>query len=1511
MVLEQGGRADKGGNQYENRYLAKQLLLLIEEKLNSIQVEPLGEEGTCVEFITTTLDGIHRHYQCKASNGGSDHWNASDLERHGVFKKVKSQYMQSSNAEFCFVSPLSYKGLDDLCTRAKANHSAEDFLACQVSNDMLRKAFSDCEQYLQLSSKKEAELRQIVDILSRCNFVQFPFSLDYVDDIELHLSHLFAGNASAARIVLENIINDKNWWGKEISTHDILSFMEKEGFHLRDYGRDETTWSKIQAINQTYWSSCTPINNTVVPRDAVETAMCHLMNQRSVVLHGNAGTGKSFCVELIAKELEASSIPYLRVKLDQYTPQNTSEQFGASLGLPDSPVRCLQRIAADKPCVLILDQLDALRWTTAHSPTALAVCKKLIQEAKLANSLNKAKCAILFVVRSFDYKNDNGIRNLFEEENGGTKQWESVEIKGFSNEEVATLVGDGYATLSKKLKDLLKNPATLFVWFKLDASHCTHSITSAHQLIDMWWHQILDHYATIGKTDKLDQFVQKIVQDMSSASIFALPRKPYAGQNALVQFLISAGILTNNETRISFVHQSFLDYFIVNDSLLKVVAGTSVLNFVGNTDQQTPNLRYRYFVLLQELIDFDESYFLSQSKEILASEHVRFYYKCVVFDVVGQQGEPSQGLLEFAHLYWNDPVWHDYVRQIIYSGSPNYIRSLSELDWFSDEGIWLLRSINETDPGYVVNTLAPLSCQDKDKDGKIISCLCFDAGDDSDEMYQLRMDLLRKNPEFLLNIWTSYYDLFQSGSERALDYISLILDHHDNESLSHVHFPETKAIKAFISLQYQAIVDHIAPKLIKITQGLAQGAHSNYYSKEYTQWIDDPYERGAFRRILCITRDAVKKLAEIHPEYFIKTLLVDGISTSLIGNELLLTALEALPVSYADTVMDWLSAEFPTHLFNYTGCPENNLVTAKRIINKFSSVCTSDSFVRFEKSALKWNDPPARMVSILKHRQEFNREKVWHPVYWPYWGFMQKELLPELDQNRLSAAARELLAVLNRNDWINAPHYTTGPSIGMAKTVVSPVSSYADKLSDKTWLKIIKTPKEKMKPHRSKETETVYIEATHATFSSAMGSAAKIQPVRFARLSLRFPDNCETCYLSAVLSALCQSSSDTQVDTDLELLCAVIRKYAQHPDNYIQARMAEIVQKHAPEGWPEDILNMIEQIALQPVSDADRRYALGSENEPSAHNLYTGIYNSAQGSAIRAITSLLFSHKELLDRFKQTVVTLISSDEPFIWVAMTDCIAAYYNTQRSFCISCFKQLLNTDARVLIANEAREILARDFCNDRPFYRERLGTASKSKAKDLAERAVSFSCALAIYNSDDVLSRNIREASYTGKQAMKICQQAAKCYEHEAHRDASKDIILYMANKYDVEHLSFEADFLQGDIDLSKDKDFWISLINSRSGKHLVYSLSKYLCSTEFSVAGFAEIILGAAKQTANIQKGNHCYVNLNELVRCVVHLYDEGKDDPKTRTISLDAWDELFKNNISDIRMLTTLLDGFS
>ena len=51
MTQEIGGRADKGGNTYENSILASLLIDLMLEQIISVEVEPLGNDSLGVEFI--------------------------------------------------------------------------------------------------------------------------------------------------------------------------------------------------------------------------------------------------------------------------------------------------------------------------------------------------------------------------------------------------------------------------------------------------------------------------------------------------------------------------------------------------------------------------------------------------------------------------------------------------------------------------------------------------------------------------------------------------------------------------------------------------------------------------------------------------------------------------------------------------------------------------------------------------------------------------------------------------------------------------------------------------------------------------------------------------------------------------------------------------------------------------------------------------------------------------------------------------------------------------------------------------------------------------------------------------------------------------------------------------------------------------------------------------------------------------------------------------------------------
>lgn len=1510
MALEVGGRADKGGNQYENHFLGKQLLLLAEEKLRTVEVEPLGDEGRGTEYIVVKPDDTQIYYQCKAANAAKSSWSITDLAGHRVFENAKAHILKSPKNEFHFISPLSYKDLDDLCTRARRNHSAEDFIKYQVTNDPLRNVLKACEAQFGLSRSNPTELEQLVYILSRCYFEQVIYTQETIQDAENLVGWYFCGDAKTARMLLENYVNDQGKYGMELSPHDIISFMEQRGHGLRDYGKDESVWQRIQILNETHWEAYSPINGMLLPRVAADAAIQHLLSGTSLVLHGKAGSGKSGCVEIVSNYLRDNNILFLRLKLDKCIPRNTSTQYGQDLGLPDSPVRCLQKTAGGQECVLILDQLDVLRWTSTHSPTAFAVCKELISEVQVANKDHGAKISIMFVTRSFDLKSDARIKELFSSNKEKIDTWDKIEVDLLSDVEVAEVVGPCYGSLAKKVKEILRNPASLYVWMQLDDARHGQVITSAHQMLHEWWMQILEHcdLKSVNRLD-VDGFVQGVAKQMTERGVFSLPRKAFAAQEPMVKVLVSEGLLVDNASKVIFMHQTYLDYFVVNSYLNQVIEGKSVIDIIGDRNNQTPNLRYRFLVLLQELCEYDDTLFINQCEEVLASDNIRHYYKCTVFDAVAQQSEPSEGLCKFVEGFWGDSVWHEYIRQVVYLGNYSYIKHLigsGKIDCLSDEGVCLLRSINEKEPDFVSELLRPRCFADEETDKRIFGCLCFDVDDDSDSMYQLRLELMKRHPTLVADTWTNYYDLFKRESPRIIDYMLQILESSKVVALSGVHFPDRKELINYAKNNFQIIADTIVPELCQVTAGMASTADELWYKDEYTRWNEKDHNDGVLRRVVQIAKLAICEFAEQNPEQMVSAILREQYAEALIGNELILAGIEKLPVRFADAAIEWIMDSFPKHMFDYTGSRADYLAITKRILQRFTPHCSSEHFNQLEQRILKWSEPSARMIATFKHRVE--ESKTW-PVYYAYWGFMQKELLPVLDQDRLSVVAKELVAVLNRNKWVRTPHYSHPVSGGPAKCVVSPISKYTEKISDKTWLSIIRTPPEKMNGHHWMETEDAYIEATHMEFASSLGSQARKQPKRFAALALQFPEDCYSGYISEVLWAQ-RNCEETAEYAGVDILSKLILKYAGIGNEGILGNIADVVQSRAKETWNEDVLGIIQRIALLPVTERTTRYS-SNKSEKSAHTLYNEIYNTAQGRAICAITSLLFANPERFVFFKETISTLAKSPEPFILLALADCSVACYNAEMDFAVALFKELVSKDIRVLIANNVWEIIGRDYENAPVFYREQMIKAICSVYADLGEHIAHMLCAVAVFYEDLDARKYLLESHFTDKQANGICTQAVSCFKREEYREIGKKIILRMVLEHDLEFFSLSTEFFKENVVIERDKEFLLQLIGANSKTRMLITMLKFLCETDENIIDFAEVIYAVIKQSAMMADERSIRIGVDEMVRCVAHLYDVGKGDPAIKTICLDTWDELFKNNLRDIQSLATMLDNFN
>ena len=133
MAFEPGGIADKLGNRYEGRWVAKQLLRLLNEEIRSVTVEAIGNDERGVDLWIQKNNGIRQAQQCKARNGSRESWSIRDLGSRGVLSYLQFQLDRDSTIEFGFVSGIGAILLHDICDSTRnSNQNPEDFFNYQI-----------------------------------------------------------------------------------------------------------------------------------------------------------------------------------------------------------------------------------------------------------------------------------------------------------------------------------------------------------------------------------------------------------------------------------------------------------------------------------------------------------------------------------------------------------------------------------------------------------------------------------------------------------------------------------------------------------------------------------------------------------------------------------------------------------------------------------------------------------------------------------------------------------------------------------------------------------------------------------------------------------------------------------------------------------------------------------------------------------------------------------------------------------------------------------------------------------------------------------------------------------------------------------------------------------------------------------------------------------------------------------------------------------------------------------
>lgn len=384
MAFEAGGRADKFGNRYETRWLVKQFLRLIKGEVATVVLEPIGEEEEGVDIRIKNLDNSLEFHQCKGRNASKEYWTLSDLNSKNIFTNAKKHLEANSNLNFYFVSAVSARTLGDLADRARnSNDNPLDYYNFQIkkSGAETNKAFEGVMKYFGLNVDNEDDLNVGFFYLKRLFMILYPDDINQKDELLDTIKQLYIGDPESIYSLIINYPLEKDMLGKEINTHMLDSYIvSNKNIEHRLLHKDPRILPTIEKLNNEFDSSFIAINDSIMTRKETESCFEEILKGNSVLLHGKAGTGKSGCIYELVRKLKENGIAYLSLKLDRRLPENTTEKYGENLGFSASPIHCLDSISQNKNAVIILDQLDAIRWTNTHSNTALEVCKDLIRE---------------------------------------------------------------------------------------------------------------------------------------------------------------------------------------------------------------------------------------------------------------------------------------------------------------------------------------------------------------------------------------------------------------------------------------------------------------------------------------------------------------------------------------------------------------------------------------------------------------------------------------------------------------------------------------------------------------------------------------------------------------------------------------------------------------------------------------------------------------------------------------------------------------------------------------------------------------------------------------------------------------------------------------------------------------------------------------------------------------------------------------------------------------------------
>ncbi len=1484
MPYESGGRADKLGNKYEFNWIVLKFIDIISEKIDAIKIEPIGPEGECVDVLVRYKNGSTEAQQCKGRNASKESWSLADLNQKGILKSWKRHLERDPQVKVSLISPLSFTSFSDLIYRAKTNDEAQSFIKYQIdTSSEVRKLLNNYIEYLGFS--KERDIRKTINFLSRTVIRQEPYP-DNEEFIKDKVSQYFIGDATSIKSKFINLILQGEIYGRWLSFQDLEKFIKNEKIEFRNLARDDRIMPRIHILNDEYKNSFKTLDSGLKIRTQFDECKKYIQEGKSIIIHGKAGNGKSGLTENIIDWCNKSNILHLDLKLDCYIPEGTAQGWGEKLGFPASISYCLNAFSKENNIVLILDQLDALRWTARNSKSSLATCLELIREIRNLNLERENKISVIFVCRTYDLENDSGIKALFENKSkDDTESWHKVEVNELFENEVEEILGSKYHNYPNRLRQLLRTLSNLYIWEQINYKEEYYQIKNTYDLVDKWWRDLSEKCQEADLSeDDLNKLKEKLVNLFADTGKTVFSKRRIIGNEKALRYLISQGMLTERSNKVSFVHQSFLDCFVAEQMILDYYDNYDDINeIIGDKTQQNPTRRYQFQIFLQLLLEESEKDFLNFGTRLIKSDNVRFNFKYVFFEILGSIQEPSKKILNYIAELIQETEYRNHLCQTVISSHPLYVNFLVEegifKKWFDENRILVINLLSSISPNYTTESIKfiKLSIANSDNKNEWWGCFFNDYHNDSEEFFKVR-----------LHYWKSYLkepdlfdDFYKNINAYTIKIICLFLDKFQDSDNSNRFYSESKEFDEdshnYIDKNCIQIVKILLPYLKK---------YSENNSTKYNLALK---ERDRLQRYyLHLLNEANKCLISKYPDIFFETYSDYMGNGDYLYNEVVLDALYYLPASYSDTCIKYLLIDFYKNLFEKSQGYEEKLILAKRLISKVSKRCSLEMYHKLEEQIIHYVSPKAKQR--LARRIETNKSQNDYRVYWPFWGDLQYRLLSVLPKKRMSKEAIELLKVLERSNSFSDSFYDSH-----CGSVVSPLQG--KNISAKSWRNILISPKGETKCRWDSERH-IFIESSPRELARDFRIAVSKNPKEYVSLFLNLSSNhkINEHYIDGLLGGIVDLEKiPDPVLSDLEFILLNFVNENNWENLYYFFR---VIEKHANMGWSDEVFGKLNYYLKKTDLDVLDKF---NENQ-TLENYLQQSYSTLRGHGIHALTKLIENSPTNISYFKNTIISLANDKTDYVRLNAIFLLYIILDLDKDFARELFRGIF-TDEKMIIHWYSNYILYSLYEDEKKLIQPLLQVAFDSKDKLLIKNASSL--ITEIYINTGEMESTVYDGN--GLQAEGICQMAINYLKVKNHEEKSKKIILHHLSKNITNLEKILPQLFRDDLlDIKEDKDLILKLLTSEYRDKLYYYFLKFL-EKQVSISDYENIIFETVSNI--VSKNNelklepYYYRRIEEyLSRLMIQLYDEHKgDDIADRC--LDIIDQMFENEFGSSRTL--------